>query len=146
MRSSHLRKPSLRIRKAQRAYNSLASTVTPNKKPHSRAHSFTTMRSSSHRLAQRRWYSLQSRRLSNPPPSRIKARKVRKCKTSHTHTYIQYARACPTHPTTPIHLFTEKIAIGRKDGWISLYGAGNGRLSIAWDNPQQAALAEPRLC
>lgn len=52
-------------------------------------------------------------------------------------------KACPTHPTTPIHLFTD-IAIGRKDGWISLYGAGNGRLSIAWDNPQQAALAEPR--
>jgi hypothetical protein len=44
-------------------------------------------------------------------------------------------------------IFSRIIAIGRKDGRISIYGAGNGELSTEEirDNSQQAACAEPRL-
>ena len=40
-------------------------------------------------------------------------------------------------------IFSRASAIGRKDVWMSLYGAGNGRLSIAnRNNPQQVACSE----
>lgn len=34
-----------------------------------------------------------------------------------------FTKACPTHPTTSIHLFTE-TAVGRKDGWCFSTGPG----------------------